>query len=96
MLHAAGLEFTDTRFAGKDWPTIKAATPLGFVPNLKVNGKTFCQSKALMRFAGKKSGMYPTDDLEALAVDEAIDTLDDLASQAPKVNTCALVVCEIR
>ena len=84
MLHAAGLAFTDTRFPGTDWPSIKPTTPLGFVPLLKVNGKTFCQSKALMRYAAKKAGMYPTDDLEALAVDEAVDTLDEMVDKAPK------------
>ncbi|CAB9519524.1 S-transferase class-mu 28 kDa isozyme [Seminavis robusta] len=84
MLHAAGLSFTDTRFPGKDWPTVKPTTPLGFVPVLKVNGNAYCQSKALMRFAAKKAGMYPTDDLEALAADEAMDVLDELMATAPK------------
>jgi hypothetical protein len=33
-----------------------------------------------MRYSGKMAGCYPTDDpLEALAVDEAVDSLNDLA-----------------
>ena len=44
MLHAAGVEFTDIRFKGPEWPVIKPTTPLGAVPTLKIDDVTFCQS----------------------------------------------------
>eukprot|EP00984_Skeletonema_dohrnii_P020064 scaffold9695_cov74-Skeletonema_dohrnii-CCMP3373.AAC.7 len=62
-LHAAGINFTDTRFTGKDWPAIKPTTPLGGVSVLKVK---------------------IDDPLQALIVDEAIETLNELMAVAPK------------
>jgi glutathione S-transferase len=86
-LHAANLDFTDTRFAGKDWPSIKSTTPLGSVPVLKIDGIQHAQSVALARYAGKLGGFYPTDDpLQALCVDEALDTLNELMGLAPKTE----------
>ena len=81
-LHAAGINFTDTRFTGKDWPAIKPTTPLGSVPVLKVDGDSRCQSA----YAGKFGGFYPEDPLQALivVVDEAIETLNELMAVAPK------------
>ena len=35
------IKFTDTRFAFKDWPTVKPTTCLGSVPVLKVDGKMY-------------------------------------------------------
>ena len=83
-LHAGGVDFADTRFAGGDWPTIKPTTPLGSVPVLKVDGVPHCQSVALARYAGRLGGFYPDDPLQALAVDEAVESLNELMGLAPK------------
>lgn len=83
-LHAGGVDFTDTRFSGKDWPAIKPTTPLGSVPVLKVDGVSHCQSVALARYAGKLGGFYPEDPVQALNVDEAIESLNELMALAPK------------
>ena len=42
--------------------------PLGQMPVLTVDGVVHTQSSAMLRWAGKKSGLYPTDDLQALLV----------------------------
>jgi len=86
MFHAAGVDFTDTRFSFKDWPEVKPTTPLGFVPVLKIDDQPHCQTLALMRYAAKKAGFYPADALEALVVDEVADTLNDLMSATPRVS----------
>jgi glutathione S-transferase len=83
-LHAGGVDFKDTRFKGADWPAIKPTTPLGSVPVLKVDGVTHCQSVSLARYAGKLGGFYPTDPVQALIVDEAIESLNELMAVAPK------------
>lgn len=44
MLHLAGVEFEDKRFGFAEWPNIKASTPLGAVPVLKVDEVEYCQS----------------------------------------------------
>ena len=36
------------------------------------------QSTAILRFAGKLSGLYPEDPVRALKVDEILDSLVDL------------------
>mmetsp|Transcript_27151 Transcript_27151/g.40103 ORF Transcript_27151/g.40103 Transcript_27151/m.40103 type:complete len:207 (-) Transcript_27151:147-767(-) len=84
-LHAGGVDFTDTRFQGKDWPSIKPTTPLGSVPVLKVDGVSHCQSVSLARYAGKLGGFYPLENhLEALIVDEAMDSMNELMAAAPQ------------
>ena len=42
-------------------------------PVLEVDGVSATQSVAHLRYAGKKSGLYPTDDMQALRVDEILD-----------------------
>jgi prostaglandin-H2 D-isomerase / glutathione transferase len=44
FLHAAGIDFKDIRMKRDEWPEIKPKTPLGFVPTLKINDVTYCQS----------------------------------------------------
>lgn len=104
-LHMAGIvDWKDTRIQGgtDDWPAMKATTPLGALPLLKIGGggnssdgkyddngndeivtaaSTHCQSMALDRYAAKLAGMYPTDDpLQALYVDEVMDSLSEMMS----------------
>jgi glutathione S-transferase len=85
-LHMAGVDFKDTRFSFADWKAgIKDTTPLGQVPVLQIDGVAHCQSTALLRYAGTLAGWYPTGDpLQALAVDEAVDSLNELMSKAPQ------------
>ena len=42
---------------------------------------------ALQRFAAKLAGLYPEDTLQALIVDEAMDTINELAGKAPQGGT---------
>jgi prostaglandin-H2 D-isomerase / glutathione transferase len=84
LLHAAGIEFDDTRIPLKDWSTIKPTTPLGSVPILKINGTPHVQSIALVRYAAKLAGFYPQDLLEALVVDEVMDAINELRSKSPR------------
>jgi glutathione S-transferase len=57
---------------------------LGSVPMLKINGKPHVQSTALVRYAAKRAGFYPQDVLEALVVDEVVDSINELISKAPR------------
>jgi glutathione S-transferase len=87
LLHAAGVDFTDTRMQGGEWPTIKPTTPLGSVPVLKIDGVQYCQSGAMTRYAARLAGFFPTDPLEGLVCDEALECLGELMSEAPKGGT---------
>lgn len=85
-LTIAGIEFEDERIDVADWPKYKAGTPAGAVPVLEVteqNGRVSAvtQSSAILRYVGKLTGLYPTDPLLALKVDELDMMVEELAMQ---------------
>lgn len=84
MLHAAGIDFQDTRFAHTDWPALKPTTPLGAVPVLKIDGVSHVQCLALARYAAKKAGFYPDDPFQALVVDEVLESINEVTGKAPQ------------
>ena len=44
------------------------------LPVTTIDGKTYAQSLAILRYYGKKAKLCPTDDLAALAVDHGYST----------------------
>ena len=85
-LSIAKVDWKDTRFQWDDWQELKPKTPLGFVPILKIDGVDHVQSLSLIRYAGRLAGMYPQDDdpLQALMVDEVLESVNELMSIAPQ------------
>mmetsp|Transcript_55058 Transcript_55058/g.178294 ORF Transcript_55058/g.178294 Transcript_55058/m.178294 type:complete len:249 (-) Transcript_55058:41-787(-) len=83
-LTLGGLQFFDQRIPGQDWTDkYKPSMPYGQLPVLVVDGKTICQTKAILRYVGKlakynKSPLYPKDPVLAAKVDELLDAFDDL------------------
>uniref|UniRef100_A0A061SAH2 Prostaglandin-H2 D-isomerase n=1 Tax=Tetraselmis sp. GSL018 TaxID=582737 RepID=A0A061SAH2_9CHLO len=73
-----GIDFEDHRFQREDWPQLKPKTPYGSVPTLTIGDRVYAQSNAILRYAGKLAGLYPTDPVEALAVDQIVDALEDM------------------
>ncbi len=76
-LHLGGVAFDDHRFTFPQFAEIRKSTPFGQVPTLDVDGTQFTQSDALLRFAGKLAGLYPTDPLQALYCDEVTYVVED-------------------
>lgn len=76
-MHIGGIPFEDNRFAPKDFAEIRKTTPLNQVPTLHVNDVQVTQSDAITRYAGKLSGLYPTDEFQALLCDEIMSGLED-------------------
>lgn len=70
--------FEDNRVAKKDWPALKPKTPYGSLPLLQIDSETGAQSQSLLRYVGKVTGLYPSDALAALRVDEVLDALSEL------------------
>lgn len=64
---------------GEDWQKRKASGefPNGQIPVLVYKGKYMNESLAILRFVGKKTGMYPIDDEEAWACDAIVDYVND-------------------
>ena len=52
-------------FFSEEWnDEAKAATPLGQMPVLEVDGQKYCQQTALARFVAKRHGLMGDDDLQ--------------------------------
>lgn len=52
--------------------------PMGQVPVLEVDGKKYNQSRAIGRYLAKKCKLYGSDEIEALEIDGAVDSIEDL------------------
>lgn len=77
-LHAAGINFEDNRLSFPEFGRMRQGTRFNSVPVLEIDGAAVTQSNAISRYIGKMAGLYPTDDLQALYCDEALDALEDL------------------
>eukprot|EP00283_Hemiselmis_rufescens_P008916 CAMPEP_0173430538 /NCGR_PEP_ID=MMETSP1357-20121228/8932_1 /TAXON_ID=77926 /ORGANISM="Hemiselmis rufescens, Strain PCC563" /LENGTH=201 /DNA_ID=CAMNT_0014394893 /DNA_START=299 /DNA_END=904 /DNA_ORIENTATION=+ len=83
-LFTAGVAFEDKRFGGvEEFMKAKPTIPGGSVPIIEIDGKVYTQSAAIARWAGKKSNLYPKDELAALRVDEVIDICADISAKTP-------------
>lgn len=79
-LHIAGVEWTDERPNREAFVALKQSgvLPFGQLPVLELDGVSFGQSNAIARYCGRLAGLYPTDALEALRVDELMSAPEDL------------------
>jgi len=84
-LHFAGIDFIDSRIYA-EWGDFKPTTPWGSMPTLTLkDGTVLGQGRAILRLAGKRAGLYPSDDVEACKVDNLLDALDDIFATISKV-----------
>lgn len=77
--HAAGIEFEDHRISFPEFGEMRKNTRFNSVPVLHIDGAEVSQSNAILRYVGKVAGLYPTNELQALYCDEAMDALEDLS-----------------
>merc|ERR1712070_2300 len=84
-LRAAGIDFEDVRLAGKEFGQAKKEGKyLSGLPVLVLpDGTEVTQSNAIVVYAGKKSGLYPSDPVQALKVDEMLGLVQDVLGKAP-------------
>ncbi|MDX1518401.1 MAG: glutathione S-transferase family protein [Woeseiaceae bacterium] len=76
--HAAGLELADHRISFDEFRATRNDLPFTAVPVLYIDGVPVTQSNSINRYIGKKAGLYPDDDLQALYCDEVMDAIEDL------------------
>ena len=79
------IPFTNKVIQFQDFGALKSSLPMGQLPLLEVEGQdgsmtTISQSQALLRYVGKLSGLYPTDEIEACKVDEICAIIDDAST----------------
>mmetsp|Transcript_24114 Transcript_24114/g.48828 ORF Transcript_24114/g.48828 Transcript_24114/m.48828 type:complete len:281 (-) Transcript_24114:93-935(-) len=78
------IPFEDELIGFKEYATMRSSKtlPYGQVPTLTImdnegNEEVFGQSCSLARYAAKKAGLYPKDDIEALRTDGVVDSWRD-------------------
>ena len=76
--HIGGIEFEDVRLKGADFGKARETFRFRALPVLEIDGQQITQSNAIVRYVGKRAGLYPADDLQALYCDEAMDASEDL------------------
>jgi glutathione S-transferase len=76
-LAIGGVPFEDHRFAFPEFAEIRKTVPFGQVPVLHVDGTLVTQSDAILRYAGKLAGLYPTDAFQALLCDEVAYVVEE-------------------
>ena len=76
-LAIGGVAFEDHRFTFPEFAEVRKTVPFGQVPVLHVDGVQVTQSDAMLRYAGKLSGLYPTDTYQALLCDEVAYVVEE-------------------
>ncbi len=76
-LAIGGIAFEDHRFAFTDFAEVRKTSPFGQVPLLHVDGVAVTQSDAMLRYAGKLAGLYPSDAYQALLCDEVTYVVEE-------------------
>lgn len=88
-LTIGGIEFEDERLTHDQFKDAKEAGKVPFLslPTLTVDGEVYAESNALLRYAAKLGGLYPTSDKAAMKVDMASDGMDSLIALIFKENS---------
>jgi glutathione S-transferase len=84
-LFVAGIDFEDNRIQHSDWPALKPRTPFGSVPILEFPGKPAVgESNAILAYVGRRYGLLPSDDWEALRLESLMSAAEDLRHAVTK------------
>ncbi|RLN31372.1 hypothetical protein BBO99_00006722, partial [Phytophthora kernoviae] len=82
VFYLGGVPFEDKRINHQQFTAMKESLPLGQVPILEVDGEIFTQSHAIMRYAGRVSGLYPNSTpYLALKIDELLHAMAEVEEQ---------------
>ena len=76
-LAIGGVAFEDYRFSFPEFAEVRKTTPFNQVPTLDVDGVRVTQCDAILRYAGKLAGLYPTDPFQALLCDEVTYVVEE-------------------
>merc|ERR1711962_110672 len=67
---------------GEEFQKLKPSLPLGQVPVLKVDGKMFCQSAAITRYAAQYARLSDCDVNETLTSNMIVDTITEVVEKS--------------
>lgn len=78
-LFLAGVDFEDVRIPRSEWSSLKPKTPFGSLPIFEVEGKpAVSQSNAILAHIGRRYGLLPKDDWEAMRHESLLSAAEDL------------------
>lgn len=86
----------DKRVSFSEWAQVKPTLPLQYMPLLRVplgvdgdasKVRQIHQAEAILRWAGKKAGLYPSDADEALLIDEMVSTIHEALAKGPRPSS---------
>ncbi len=77
-LHHGGIAFEDDRISFEEFMKMRESTRFNSVPTMEIDGMIVTQTNAMLRFVGKKVGLYPDDEMQAFYCDEPMDAVEDL------------------
>ncbi|CAD7702315.1 unnamed protein product [Ostreobium quekettii] len=76
-LSIGGVPFQDERLTLNDFAALKPSLPFAQLPVIDVGGESLAQAPAILRYAGKLSGLLPRDPIAAMRADEIIFAVQD-------------------
>jgi prostaglandin-H2 D-isomerase / glutathione transferase len=78
-LFLAGVDFEDRRIPSKEWAAFKPKTPFGSMPVFEIAGRPpVSQSNAILGYIGRRYGLLPKDDWEAMRLESLLSACEDL------------------
>jgi glutathione S-transferase len=81
-----GVPFVDERITRDEFQSRKDKLPFTRLPVLEVDGEALGETNAILRFAGRLSGVYPVGDpFAALRIDEILNGLEEFTK---KIGPC--------
>ncbi|KAH9494678.1 Glutathione S-transferase 1 [Bulinus truncatus] len=85
VLHAAKKKFEDNIVPFSEWSKMKPTTPFGGLPVLEVNGKQYAQGMAVATYLARENGLYGSNNLEGLAIDQIHQLREDIVVEEIKL-----------
>jgi glutathione S-transferase len=78
-LFLAGVDFEDNRITSTEWRVMKGSTPFGTLPVFELPGKPMVsQSNAILGHVGRRYGLLPKDEWEALRLESLLSATEEL------------------
>ena len=75
--HHGGIEFEDERISFEEFLKTRESTRFNSVPTMEIDGKIVTQTNAMLRYVGKKVGLYPEDEMQAFYCDEPMEAVEE-------------------
>jgi len=73
-----GQTFEDERISFEQFGEMRPGLPLNAVPVLNVDGTVYTQTNAMLRYAGVKADLCPSDPWQGFLCDEVLDICEDV------------------